>query len=161
MATRRALFVLLLLPLNAFQIRVWSPPRLGNRRTIRGSTLLEEAPPVTVTPTVTVVTAAEKSECAAAAEKSASAAESEGPKRRATLALIVTSLLWGTYPTAMKLLFAAEGAPLSAPVITAARFALMAIAAQGVLMWSGGPAAAPAADAGWDLDGFEVGSRSE
>ena len=88
MATRRVLFVLLLLPLDAFQIRVRSPPRRADRLIIRASTLLEEALPATVTPTVTVVWAVIALSCAmprgrsVAAERSRQAARGAHSLRR-------------------------------------------------------------------------------
>ena len=53
---------------------------------------------------------------------------------RARLTLFATSALWGTYPTLLKLLYAADGAaPLTPLTVTVARFALMAMVGQAVL----------------------------
>ena len=53
---------------------------------------------------------------------------------RARLALVGTSVLWGTYPTCLKLIYAADGAPLTPIAITAMRFVIMAGVAQIVLV---------------------------
>ena len=45
---------------------------------------------------------------------------------RARLQLLCTSALWGTYPTTLKLLYAADGATLTPSTVTALRFAIMA-----------------------------------
>ena len=56
-----------------------------------------------------------------------------GELLRARLALFATSVLWGTYPVSVKLVYAAEGAALTPITVTAIRFFIMAVVAQVVL----------------------------
>ena len=53
---------------------------------------------------------------------------------KARLMLLATAMLWGTYPVSMKLIYAAPGATLTPIGTTAVRFAVMALAAQVVLL---------------------------
>ncbi|EOD36951.1 hypothetical protein EMIHUDRAFT_98337 [Emiliania huxleyi CCMP1516] len=53
---------------------------------------------------------------------------------KARLMLLATAMLWGTYPVSMKLIYAAPGATLTPIGTTAIRFAVMALAAQVVLL---------------------------
>ena len=48
----------------------------------------------------------------------------------ARTSLLTSTALSATYPTSVKLLYAADGAPLTPPLITAVRFTLMAMGAQ-------------------------------
>ena len=70
--------------------------------------------------------------------------DSEGQQRTAIAQtqLLGTAALWGTYPTAIKLLYSSPGAELDAPLITLIRFAVMALAASLAWAVSGGAMAA-------------------
>ena len=57
------------------------------------------------------------------------------------LALLASTALSATYPVSLKLIYAADGAPLSPALITSLRFALMAGGAALVLSESSSPAA--------------------
>lgn len=75
------------------------------------------------------------------------ASASDAELLQARLALVGASALWGTYPTFLKLLYAAEGAELAPPTITALRFALMAGVGVAITSAEGGAATAAAVDA--------------
>ena len=64
-------------------------------------------------------------------------AKKMGNRRISQLQLLGCAALWGSYPTAIKLLYCSDGAYLDAPIVTLLRFGVMAVVSVGSFAISG------------------------